>query len=119
MRKTSFAAASLWVAIPALFAAQTASAEDLGWRRVLTVGCHNTDNTCFVQVDGPPFGQSLGCSRTPDTEFRFDNGDTPQGRRAYASFLLALNSGAPILVTVDGCTQQGTAKLLHYRVGKG
>ena len=117
MRHVAFAQAALVAAT--LFAAQSASAQEVGFRRVLSVGCHNTDNTCFVTLDGTPFGQTSGCPRAPDTEVRFDNGDTAEGRRTYASLLLAMQTGAPVTVSINGCTVQGSMKLQYFRVYKG
>src|SRR6266568_7193294 len=73
--------------------------ESVGPRKVLDVGCHNTDGTCYVTLDGSAFGSTLGCLTGATTEFRFDNGDTTIGRRAYASFLSALLSGKSVSST--------------------
>jgi hypothetical protein len=117
MKKNAFIHAAMFAA--ALCATQSASAQEVGFRKVLSVGCHNTDNTCFITLDGAPFGQDSGCSRAPDTEVRFENGDTPEGRRAYASMLMALQAGTTVTVAISGCTNQGSMKLQYFRLYKG
>jgi hypothetical protein len=94
----------------------SANAETAIGRKVKVVGCHNTDGTCYVILDGAAFGSSQNCSVNPTTEFRFDNGDTVIGRRAYASFLTALVSGRPVTVTVSGCSRQGWPRLHYFNV---
>lgn len=91
----------------------TANAEALIGRKVKLAGCHNTDGTCYVDLDGAAFGSSYSCSNAPTNQFRFDNGETVIGRRAYASFLTALLSGRPVTVVVNGCSKQGWP-MLHY-----
>jgi hypothetical protein len=96
--------------------ASAATAETAIGRKVKFVGCHNIDGTCYVQLDGAAFGSSQNCSVNPTNEFRFDNGDTVIGRRAYASFLTALVSGRSVTVTVSGCSRQGWPRLHYFHV---
>lgn len=81
--------------------------ENLGARRVLSVGCHQFNGTCFVSLDGPPIGASLGCGGFSSNECRWDNADTAHGRRTYAPALAAFLAGRRVSVTVDGCSAQG------------
>lgn len=90
--------------------------EDLGTRKISNLGCHNGDGTCYVTLEGATFGSSLGCPNAPVPEFRFDNADTDAGKRSYATFLSAFLYGKPVVVHVDGCTQQGYPKLQYFRV---
>jgi len=90
--------------------------ESTGVRKILYLGCHDTDGTCYVGLDGGAFGVTLGCPLGPMAEFRFDNGDTDVGRRAYASLLAAMLSGKSVVVSLDGCTTQGYPKLLYFAV---
>ena len=92
------------------------AAEGTGPRRILDVGCHNTDGTCYVTLDGTSFGASLGCAKAPTTQFRFDNGDTAIGKRSYASFLSAFLSGKSVSVYLEGCTSQGFPKLIYFNL---
>ena len=92
------------------------AAESVASRKVVGVGCHNTDGTCFVTLDGAPFGATLGCAVGASNDFRFDNGDTSIGKRAYASFLAASLAGKSVSVSLEGCTSQGFAKLAYFFV---
>jgi len=90
--------------------------ESVAGRKVVGVGCHNTDGTCFVTLDGSPFGATLGCAVGASNDFRFDNGDTPIGKRAYASFLAAALAGKTVSVSLEGCTSQGFSRLAYFFV---
>lgn len=90
--------------------------ETVASRKVVGVGCHNSDGTCFVTLDGSPFGSTLGCAVGVSNDFRFDNGDTSSGKRAYASFLAASLAGKVVSVSLEGCTAQGYAKLAYFFV---
>ncbi|WP_426323355.1 hypothetical protein [Pseudoduganella sp. R-43] len=92
------------------------ASEYVAGRKVVGVGCHNTDGICFVTLDGSAFGATLGCANGASNEFRFDNGDTSIGKRAYASFLAAALAGKTISVSVEGCTVQGYSKLAYFFV---
>jgi hypothetical protein len=92
------------------------AAEDLGPRKILSVGCHHTDGTCFFNLDGPSFGSSLGCTAAVGNQFRIDNGDTAIGRRTYASMLAAFLSGRPVQAIVNGCSSQGFPGLQYFFV---
>ncbi|KQU65065.1 MULTISPECIES: hypothetical protein [unclassified Rhizobacter] len=83
--------------------------------QVKRIGCHYTDNTCFVALDSANFGASLGCAN-PGTEFRFDGADTPAGKRAYASFLAAYLSQRTVGVVLDGCSAQGYPALRYFNL---
>jgi len=93
-----------------------AAGESVASRKVVGVGCHNGDGICFVTLDGSPFGASLGCAVGASNDFRFDNGDTSIGKRAYASFLAAALAGKLVSVSLEGCTSQGYAKLAYFFV---
>ena len=85
-------------------------------RKIIDLGCHNVDGTCFVTLQGAPFGSTLACASGATSQFRFDNGDTAIGRRSYASFLAAYLSGRAISVAVQGCTGQGVPALYYFHV---
>ena len=89
-------------------------------RQISVLGCHASDGdgTCYVRLDGAPFGASQGCSLAPNgaNEFRFDNGDSEMGQLAYISMLSAKMKQRPVSVYVEGCTRQGLPKLHWYHV---
>jgi hypothetical protein len=115
--ETNLRPIALVAAVAAIFVSVSASAgENVGPRKVLDVGCHNTNGICYVTLDGSAFGATLGCPSAPTKEFRFDNGDTIIGRRAYASFLAALMSGKSVSVYLEGCTSQGAPNLIYFHV---
>jgi len=90
--------------------------ESVASRKVVGEGCHNTDGTCFVTLDGSPFGSTLGCAVGASNDFRLDNADTSISKRAYASFLAASLAGKLVSVSLEGCTTQGYAKLAYFFV---
>lgn len=90
--------------------------EDSGARKVVDVGCHNVDGTCFVDLDGPAFGASLNCPIKSTNQFRFDNGDTAIGKRTFAAFMAAYLSGKRITVHLEGCSAQGYPTLIFFYV---
>lgn len=90
--------------------------ETLGARKIVGLGCHNTNGVCFVTLDGGAFGATLGCSVGATNDFRFDNGDTANGKRTYAALVAASIAGKSVSVYVDGCTSQGYPNLIYYYV---
>jgi hypothetical protein len=90
--------------------------EDSGVRKVVNVGCHTGDGTCFVGLDGPAFGASLNCPTGATNQFRFDNGDTAIGKRAFAAFMAAYLSGKHVTVHFEGCSAQGYPTLQWFYV---
>ncbi|TBV76311.1 hypothetical protein [Pseudoxanthomonas winnipegensis] len=99
-----------------MISAGALAGEELARRRVVDIGCHNTDGTCYIKLDGSPFGSTLGWPVGVGNEFRFDNGDTTIGARAYASFLAAFTSERPVTVHVEGCTSQGYPNLRFFTI---
>lgn len=99
-----------------LFITASVSAEDTGMRKIVSLGCHHGNGTCYVTLDGSPFGRSLGCASGATNHFRFDDGDTAIGRRSYASFLAAFLSNKLVSVSVSGCTSQGVPMLTYFFV---
>ncbi len=96
--------------------AQAQPVESLGNRRIQSVGCHHSDNTCFVTLDGAAFGATLGCSITSTTEFRFDNADTSGGRRTHAAMFAAHMANRSVAVAVAGCSRQGYPSVAWWYV---
>lgn len=105
------------MAIVILASLPSLASEAITARKIVSLGCHNTDGTCYVRVDGAPFGGALGCSQgTSHDSFRFDNSNEPQGKRAYASLLAAMVSGRQIEANLDGCSAQGFPKLFYFTI---
>lgn len=100
----------------ALLGSRASAGESVGSRKIVSLGCHNSDGTCYVTLDGSSFGSTLGCTVATYQEFRFDNGDTVVGKRTYASLLAAFFSGRYVSVYLDGCTSQGFPKLIYFQV---
>ncbi len=73
-----------------LLTATTASAQAVptGYRKMLYLGCHKTDTTCFVELEGAPVGPP-GCQ---STSVRWDTSNTP-GKNHLAMFLSAQARG--------------------------
>jgi hypothetical protein len=90
--------------------------EDIGFRKIVGIGCHNIDGTCFVTVDGAVFGASLGCASGATTSFRFDNGDTAIGKRTFAALMAAYLSGKHVEVYLTGCSVQGFPAIKYFNI---
>jgi len=99
------------------FASPVAAAnwEDLGQRTITAIGCHNVDNTCFIALDGPVFGVNQGCVAV-GSQVRWDNGDTSEGKRTYATLLAAYLAGKKVDIVLYGCSSQGFPTLAWYWV---
>jgi len=97
-----------------LKAVQDAAARRL--RHITHIGCHHVDGTCYVSLDGAAFGAAENCVNAPagGNEFRFDNADTANGRRTYASLLAAFLSQRSVAVLIRGCSAQGVPSLLYF-----
>jgi hypothetical protein len=105
------------VAATSLLAASAVhAAEEAAQRRITSIGCHHGDGTCFVSLDGAPFGGNEGCSAGGGNQFRWDNADAANGRRTYASLLAAYLQGKRVTVSISGCSGQGVPTVLWYRV---
>jgi len=90
--------------------------EDLSARKIVNVGCHTGDGTCFVELDGAAFGASLNCPVKPTNQFRFDNSDTAVGKRTFAAFMAAYLSGKHLAVHLEGCSAQGWPTVAWFYV---
>jgi hypothetical protein len=101
-----------------LLGGEAIAAEMVPGRHVVEIGCHAGDGTCFVTLSGAPFGANEGCSQgSAFNQFRFDNADTPNGRRTYASLLTAFATGRKVSVYISGCSAQGVPSLGYFHIG--
>ncbi|HSI48017.1 MAG TPA: hypothetical protein VLA61_07090 [Ideonella sp.] len=107
--------AAIGCAAAFLSASAYAGVDGANGRKIVDIGCHNVDGTCFVTLSGAAFGASMGCGGATN-EFRFDNGDTAIGRRSYASLLAAYLAGKTISVYLDGCTGQNMPALRYFHI---
>jgi len=110
------AIATIVCALGCSMSASSFASESALNRKIQSVGCHNTNGTCYVSLDGAPFGSTLGCPIASTNEFRFDNAETAEGKRAYASFMAAFLSGKSVDVTLTDCSSQGVPKLHYYNL---
>lgn len=90
------------------------AAEEIYARKILSIGCHHVDGTCYVSVSGEYFGSSLGCSYTSTNQFRFD-GSTSIGKRTYASLYGAFLAKKSIHASLAGCLD-GRPSIVWYMV---
>jgi len=90
--------------------------EDLSARKIMDIGCHNSDGTCFVDLDGAAFGASLNCPVGAGNQFRFDNSDTAVGKRTFAALMAAYLSGKHLSVHLGGCSSQGWPTIQWFYV---
>ncbi|QNW97025.1 hypothetical protein IC797_11670 [Acinetobacter seifertii] len=90
--------------------------ENVNGREITDIGCHSINGTCYVTLSGDSFGTTLGCANTATHEFRFDDADTTNGKRAYASLLAAFLTNKTVDIFLDGCTSQGAPKLQYFHV---
>ncbi|GFE79856.1 hypothetical protein GCM10011487_18560 [Steroidobacter agaridevorans] len=106
--KRMFASSAL--ALVMVLLSQHAAAEAVG--RVVAVGCHNTDNVCWVEVEG--FTGSPACGTS--YQLRWDAG-TAWGNRWYATLLAAKASGNRVRLEIASyCSAQGYPTFLYGSV---
>ncbi|MGL4232195.1 MAG: hypothetical protein ACRCWJ_12590 [Casimicrobium sp.] len=92
------------------------SFENSGARKIVSIGCHAVDGTCYVGLSGPEFIKDANNCPTPGTaQFRWDNADA-HGKRAYSSLMAAFLAQKSVDVTIYGCTSQKLPKLVWYNI---
>ncbi|MBJ8442779.1 hypothetical protein [Acinetobacter bereziniae] len=102
--------------VTALFLSSiTYAGENVLNRKILDIGCHMTDGTCYVTLTGEPFGAYENCPSKTTNTFRF-NSSSIHGRRAYASFYGAFLSKKIVDVYIDGCYETGSPTITYYHV---
>jgi hypothetical protein len=108
---------NLALAYVLLVVGEATAAEWVPGRNIVDIGCHAGDGTCFVTLSGAPFGANEGCSQgSLFNQFRFDNADTSDGRRTYASMLTAFTAGRKVSVYISGCSVQGVPSLGYFSI---
>lgn len=108
------------VLLGAVIPATTRADDHVSGRHITSIGCHHVNSTCYVSLDGAAFGAAENCASAPagSNQFRFDNADTADGRRTYASLLAAFLSQRPVSVLIRGCSAQGMPSLVYYEVAQ-
>ena len=95
--------------------------ENTGFRKILDVGCHLHDGTCFVVVDGAAIGGSYGCS---STQIRWDANTPVMGKHHLSMMLATMKASGLAYFNISGCyTQQAadgstpwpTFNIAHYK----
>ncbi|WP_288454723.1 hypothetical protein [uncultured Acinetobacter sp.] len=99
-----------------IFSSLSYADENINSRKIIDIGCHVNDGICYVRLDGPEFGSTLGCSITSTNQFRFDNANSVNGKRAFAALYAAFLTQKVVDVYLSGCTSQGSPQLLYYHV---
>ncbi len=80
------------------------SAEWVGSRKILSMGCHNTDSICYIEIEGA----AVGPANCRGNSIRWDS-STIQGRNQFALLLSAYHAGKPISLNVaDNCFSMQT-----------
>lgn len=91
------------------------AAEDVSNRKIIDIGCHTWDDTCFVTVTGPSFGANENCLYTSTNEFRFSS-STTNGKRTYASLLSAFLAKKTVDIYISGCGPGGWPTLMWFHI---
>jgi hypothetical protein len=100
-----------------IFSSHAMADDFAGGRKIVDIGCHNdASGVCFLTPDGAPFGTGIAACPTPTNEFRFENANTDQGKRSYASLLAAYVAQKHVSVYLNGCTGQGFPALVYFHV---
>jgi hypothetical protein len=82
-----------------LFSVSCFAASMSGPRKILSIGCHNTDPICYITIEGSPVGPA-GCN---GTSIRWDSSTIP-GKNHLSLFMAAYHAGKPVdLSILDAC----------------
>lgn len=85
-------------------------------RKIIDIGCHYVDDTCFVALSGPTFGAEEKCNVINTNEFRFSS-STVNGKRTYASLLSAFLAKKTVDIVVRGCDiKTGAVTLAWFHI---
>ncbi len=87
-----------------------AHAEDTGFRNIIEYGCHKSDGTCFVSLDGPAF---TGAPECVGNQLRWDTKGDANGKSWLAMIMAAAASGKKINFYVSGCQSPGHPTFLY------
>lgn len=76
------------------------AAEDTGLRAIGGFGCHKSDGTCFLDIDGPAVGGSYGC---PSNNVRWDAKNDINGKSWLALVMLAKAQNKKVSFYIASC----------------
>ncbi|WP_151779956.1 hypothetical protein [Acinetobacter bereziniae] len=99
-----------------IFSSLSYADENINSRKIINIGCHVNDGICYVRLNGPEFGSTLGCSISSTNQFRFDNANSTNGKRAFAALYAAFLTQKVVDVYLSGCTSQGFPQLIYYGI---
>ncbi|WP_373350421.1 hypothetical protein [Acinetobacter bereziniae] len=99
-----------------IFSSLSYADENINSRKIINIGCHVNDGICYVRLDGSEFGSTLGCSISSTNQFRFDNANSTNGKRAFAALYAAFLTQKVVDVYLSGCTSQGFPQLIYYGI---
>ncbi|WP_336928992.1 hypothetical protein [Vibrio cholerae] len=68
-----------------------------GEREITSLGCHNIDNICFVQIDGAPVGPPACKSNS----VRWDIEKDPNGKSSFSLLNAAYFSGKSVVLQIS------------------
>lgn len=68
-----------------------------GQRKITSLGCHNIDNICFVQIDGAPVGPPACKSNS----VRWDIEKDPNGKSSFSLLNAAYFSGKSVVLQIS------------------
>ncbi|EII3727616.1 hypothetical protein [Vibrio cholerae] len=68
-----------------------------GERKITSLGCHNIDNICFVQIDGAPVGPPACKSNS----VRWDIEKDPNGKSSFSLLNAAYFSGKSVVLQIS------------------
>lgn len=91
------------------------AAEDVSNRKIIDIGCHTWDDTCFITLSGTPFGANENCIDKPINELRFPS-STINGKRTYASLLAAFLAKKTVDIYISGCGPGGWPYLAYFHI---
>ncbi|ENU59642.1 hypothetical protein [Acinetobacter guillouiae] len=89
--------------------------ENVSNRKIIDIGCHTWDDTCFITLSGPPFGSNENCTDRPINELRFPS-STTNGKRTYASLLSAFLAKKTVDIYISGCGPGGWPTLAYFHI---
>ena len=79
------------------------SAESSGPRKILSIGCHNYNSTCYINIDGAPITGATGCS---SNSIRWDSQNDINGKSTLALMMMASSTGSKVSIYTQSCYSQ-------------
>lgn len=71
-----------------------------GYRSIQSIGCHRSDGTCYIDIDGPAVTGGSGCT---SNSVRWDSKNDTNGKNWLALVMLAKSLNKKINLNIDGC----------------